>query len=162
MQKSYKHACEYCNRKFKTKRAAQIHMTSCVHAYGVTEEYYEVEDVIGVFGRIGNRWYLVKWAGYDIPEWERGRQLEKDGCHEMIRSFWEKSGLSPAKEFFDDESAHRCEVCAKDFKRRQDLKAHQTRMRHHVTTSTKVTKTAQEDARRKKISKMQNSLVAES
>ena len=158
IQKSYKHACEYCNRKFKTKRAAQIHMTSCVHAYGVTEEYYEVEDVIGVFGRIGNRWYLVKWAGYDIPEWERGRQLEKDGCHEMIRSFWEKSGLSPAKEFFDDESAHRCEVCAKDFKRGQDLKAHQTRMRHHVTTLTKVTKTAQEDARHKKISEMQNSL----
>ena len=53
----------------------------------MTEEYYEVEDVSGVFDRIDNRCYLVKWAGYDIPEWERGRQLEKNGCHKMIRSF---------------------------------------------------------------------------
>ena len=43
----------------------------------------------------GGTWYLVKWAGYDIPEWERGRQLTKDDCNGMIRSFWEKSVVSP-------------------------------------------------------------------
>ena len=65
-------------------------MASCVHAHGVTEEYYEVEVIIDVFGRLDNRWCLVKvkWAGYDTSEWESGRQLETDGCHEMIRSFW--------------------------------------------------------------------------
>ena len=76
----------------------------------------------------------------------------------MIRAFWDKSGLSPAKEFYEDETANRCEVCARSFKRRQDLKAHQTRMRHHVTTSIAVTETAREDARHKKISELQNSL----
>ena len=68
IQKSYKYACEFCTRKFKTRKAAAIHMASCVHSHGVTEEYYEVEDIIDVFGRLGNRWYLVKWTGYDIPE----------------------------------------------------------------------------------------------
>ena len=127
---------------------------SSAHKKGLHYYYY----FIGVFDKIDNSWYLVKWTEYDIPECERGRQLEKDGYHEMIKSIWEKSGLSPVKEFYDDETAHRCEVCAKDFKRRQDLKAHQTRMRDHVTTSTTVTKTAQEDARHKKISDLQNSL----
>ena len=94
----------------------------------------------------------------DTPEWERGRQLEKDGCHKMIRSFWQKSGLSPTKDFYDDNNTNRCEVCVKTFKRRQDLKAHQTRMRHNVTNMTTVTRTAKEDARHKKLSAMQNNL----
>ena len=38
------------------------------------------------------------------------------------------------------------------------MKAHQTRMRHHVKSLARVTKTAQEDARHKKMTEMQNQL----
>ena len=86
--------------------------------------------VVGVFGRIGFRWFLVKYVGYPEPEWNRGHLLLRDGCRDSIRVFWDKSGLSPTKEFYEVEE-HRCEVCAKVFKRAQDLKAHKTRERHH-------------------------------
>ena len=92
MQKIYKHTCEYCNRKFKTKRAVQIHMTTCVYVHDVTDEYYEVEDRVGVFDRIVNRWYLVKWTGYDIGgdqhyDIERRLNLAKARCGKLSNLF---------------------------------------------------------------------------
>ena len=147
VQKQYKHECEYCGRRFKLKKSVAIHQRSCVHSYCATEEYFVVEDIIGVFGHISNRWYLVRWEGYEEPEWERSRQLEADGCHEVIRSFWEKSGLSPCKEMYTDPNGkHRCEVCARCFKRSQDLKAHRTRTKHYTSRNTTITSTAKKDA----------------
>ena len=147
VQQQYKHECEYCGRRFKLKKSVAIHQRSCVHFYDTTEKYYVVEDIIGAFGHISNRWYLVRWEGYEEPEWERGRQLEADGCHEAIRSFWERSGLSPSKEMYADPCGkHRCEVCARCFKRQQDLKAHRTRMKHHTARSKTITSTAKKDA----------------
>ena len=32
-------------------------------ADAVTEEVFEVEEVVGVFGRLDQRWFLVKYAG---------------------------------------------------------------------------------------------------
>ena len=99
---------------------------------------------------IDTGWFLVKWEGYTEPEWERGRLLERDGCHEAIRSFWDRTGLSPCKDFYDDpEGRNRCDVCAKVCKRPQDLKAHKTRMKHHVDDQIKITETARRDARKK-------------
>ena len=67
-QKEYKNECEFCARKFKTKRAVKIHATSCAHRYGTTEEYFDVEKITGVFGRLGQRWFLVKYEGHPQPE----------------------------------------------------------------------------------------------
>ena len=130
-QNGFKHECEYCRRKFKTARAMSIHKAKCMHAYVTTEEIFEVEDIVGVFGHRANRWFLTKWAGYDEPEWECGHLLTKDGCSDAIRDFWLRSGLSPCKEFYTDpQEKNRCEICAKAFKRPQDLKAHRTRTGH--------------------------------
>ena len=131
-QMQFKHECEYCARRFNSARAMKIHMSSCTYAYSTTAEEYEVESIVGVFGWKNNRWFQVKWAGYEVPEWERGQLLIKDGCNDAIRQFWLDSGLSPCKDYYPDpENKYRCEICAKTFKRRQDLKAHKTRSGHH-------------------------------
>ena len=118
-----------------------------------------LEEIIVVFGHITYRWYLVKWAGYDESEWERGRLLEKDGCADSIRSFWDKSGLMPSvTDYPDPHGRHRCPVCAKTYKRAQDLKTHKTRERHHEVNKVAVTATAQRDARQTKMETMQSLL----
>ena len=94
----------------------KIHMSSCMHAYSTTAEEYEVESIVGVFGWKNNRGFQVKWAGYEVPEWERGQLLIKDGCNDAIRQFWLDSGLTPCKDYYPDpENKHRCEICAKTF-----------------------------------------------
>ena len=102
---------------------------------------------------------LVKWEGYEQPEWEREHLLRRDGCHAAIRSFWARSGLSPDKKYYEDESAHRCDVCARAYKRKQDLKAHRTRTGHHFQQQQdKVTATATSAAKLKKRTDMQDKL----
>ena len=54
-----------------------------------------IEKIVGVFGYKDVRWYLVKWQGYDESEWEREHLLQRDKCHEGIRSFWTTSDLLP-------------------------------------------------------------------
>ena len=80
-----------------------IHRNNCVHQYNTTDETFVVEDIdiVGVFDRIESRWMLVKFEGYDEPEYEREKLLRRDGCHAAIRSFWAKSGLSPDKEYYE-------------------------------------------------------------
>ena len=78
--KSYKHKCDFCTRRFKTDRAMQIHKASCVFNYDTTDDVYEIENITNVFGHIDNRWFLVKWKGYDEMEWEREHLLARDGC----------------------------------------------------------------------------------
>ena len=145
-QKRFKFKCDFCDRRFKTDAAMQIHRANCPHNYGTTEKTYEVERIVGVFGRIGARWFLVKWGGYEEPEWERGHLLLRDGCRDSIRDFWDKSGLSPCEEFYDVEHVNKCEVCGKEFKRAQDLKAHKTRKKHHFEQIRKVSGTAKKEA----------------
>ena len=123
VQMNYKHQCDFCERKFKTEAAKNIHRESCAYNYNTTEEAWEVEGILGVFGRIGARWFLVQWGGQEKPEWEREHLLLRDGCRDSIRDFWDKSGLSPCQEFYDVDE-HKCEVCGKEFKRAQDLKVH--------------------------------------
>ena len=84
IEKEYKHFCDFCPRRFKTKRAMRIHRSICCYNYETTAEVYEVEDIIGVFGEKTARWFLVKWAGYEKPEWERGHLLERDGCQPVL------------------------------------------------------------------------------
>ena len=64
---SYK-KCGYYDRKFKDIRAKNIHEANCKHYYDTTEEYYEIENIVDVFGRIEARWYLIKWKGSEVPK----------------------------------------------------------------------------------------------
>ena len=51
--------------------------------------------------------------------------------------------MAPDKEFYPDNDNHRCDVCAHTYKRKQDLKAHQTRTGHHyLKQKMKVAKSA--------------------
>ena len=136
-QDKFEHKCDFCTRKFKTLSAMRIHRDKCPYNYDTTDEAFEVESIVGVFGRINSRWFLVKYAGYPVLEWNREHLMLRDVCRDTIRSFWEKSDLSPAQEFYKSE-ANKCEVCGKEFKRAQDLKVHKTRTKHHNTTSTKL------------------------
>ena len=48
------------------------HRASCVFNCGTTDELYELEGITDVFDHIiDNRWFLVKWKGYDEIELER-------------------------------------------------------------------------------------------
>ena len=68
-------------------------------------------------------------------------------------------GLSPDKEFYEDVHSHRCDVCARTFKRRQDLKAHKTRTGHHFQIQKdKVTAMAVKAAKLKKRTAMQDAM----
>ena len=71
----------------------------------------------------------------------------------FVATFWDESGLSPCVEFYDVDE-NRCEVCGKVYKRAQDLKAHKTKVRHHVNDFTKVTATAKKAAMKKKLEKV--------
>ena len=61
---------------------------------------------MGVFDRIEVRWMLVKFEGYDEPEYEREHLIRRDDCHATIRSFWVKSGLSLDKEYYNRMRIH--------------------------------------------------------
>ena len=97
----------------------------------------------------------MQWEGYG-EEWEREHLLLRDGCEDIIRSFWSTSGLNLSKKFYADKDGnHRCEVCVRTFKRQQDLKAHRTRSGHHHEKIHKVTNTAKVDAELEKRKVMQ-------
>ena len=139
----FKHKCDFCKRRFKTQRHMLIHRANCSHNYDTTDEVYEVEDIIDVFGSKDARWFNVKWKDYAEPEWEREHLLRRDGCGDIIRSFWARSNLQPNAPYYPDpEGHHRCSTCGKKYKRAQDLKAHRTRSGHKDIDDTKVTKTA--------------------
>ena len=59
-QADFEHQCDFCDRRFKTKSAMRIHRDSCPYNYGTTDEVFELEKIVGVFGRINQRWFLVK------------------------------------------------------------------------------------------------------
>ena len=107
---------------------------NCKHYYSTTEEYYEIESIVDVFGRVEVRWYLVKWKGYEVPEWKPEHLLETDGCQDSIRDFWTRSGLSPAQKMYEDPTTNRCCVCvtAPSSALRTLIKAYRTRERHHL------------------------------
>ena len=79
-----------------------------------------METIVRVFDRINVRWFLVKYVGYDEPEWNREHLFLWDGYRDFIRNFWEKSGKPSTQEFYEIES-HKYEICAREYKRVQDL-----------------------------------------
>ena len=58
-QDKFEHKCDFCTRKFKTLAAMRIHRDKCPYNYDTTDEAFEVESIVGVFGRINSRWFLA-------------------------------------------------------------------------------------------------------
>ena len=93
----------------------------------------------------------MKYVGYPEPEWSREHLLERDGCSDVIREFWRESGLSPCKIMYPDPvHKHRCAVCARVYKRAQDLKTHVTKTKHIIDKPYKPAAAAVAKARTKK------------
>ena len=76
-----------------------------------------------------------------------------------MRHFWIERGLSPCKQYYPDpDGENRCTVCAKTFKRPQDLKAHRTRTRHYDNAQEKISEAAMRKAKEAKKADMQQQL----
>ena len=46
------------------------HRETCILNYDTTDKSFEVEDILDVFDNVENRWFLMKYNGYE-PEWSR-------------------------------------------------------------------------------------------
>jgi hypothetical protein len=67
-----------------------------VHNDGLGD--YEVEDILDAkcdrrckdlyTGKKGLLWYLVKWVGYDKPDWVD--YYDVAGCNDLLRLFYER------------------------------------------------------------------------
>ena len=62
------HTCDFCKRKFETKRGKNIHRASCIYQYTASEERFTIEKILAVFGQREARWFLVEWEGHKEPE----------------------------------------------------------------------------------------------
>ena len=163
---SYDHPCYFeqdgCPTRFKTKLGMLTHTTTCHFNYANTSKYFEVEEVLAVFGKASRKLFLVKWEGY--PEsrnsWLPEQSLLRDGCKESIDAFWLKSGINPALEFFPDpDHRPRCWMCgyACDNTAMRFLKAHIT-VKGHNWNKRRSHLSAKKDVRRDKLVKAQNCL----
>ena len=63
MNDKFEHACEFCKRKFETKRGVNFHHTSCIYAYAVTEERFVIEEILTVFEKKGGTVVFDKVGG---------------------------------------------------------------------------------------------------
>ena len=73
--------------------------------------------------------------------------LQRDKCHDAIRSFWARSGLQPTQNYYPDaDGKNRCTVCCKTYARPQDLKTHRKKSGHYDDKQHRRTKTAVIDA----------------
>ena len=159
VENKYQHQCDFCSRRFKTRGNMLKHRAHCVYNYDTTSEVFEIERIEDVFGFQHSRWFLVKYKGYPTPEWSREHLLLRDGCRDSIRDFWSRTGKRPNQKYFPDpEGKHRCTICAKEYKRAQDLKAHRTRTKHYEEQRAKITATATVDAILHKRKAMQDQL----
>ena len=77
-----------------------VHRNTCQFNYGTSEEAYELETIVAVFGKAKRKLFKVKWQGYQEQSWEPGHLLLRDGCSDSIKEFWLKSGINPALDFY--------------------------------------------------------------
>ena len=101
---------------------------------GVFEEDFEVEEILSAWGPPERRFFLVKWAGWDIQDatYEPLRHLRK--AHELIDEFWLQHRELNKQDTIEtgfrnppEIGKWRCVWCCKFYARAQDLKGHQTK-----------------------------------
>ena len=156
----YKHVCEFakagCKERFKTKTGMRIHSSTCNFNYGLTDQKWEVEKIIAVFGRAERKLFLVRWANRPGEDsWQKEHSLLQDGCAESIKEYWNNSGTNPALDYYPDpegEPGTRCWMCG--FKssaknKKLGLKTH-IRRKKHAWTKHRANLTARKDIEKDK------------
>ena len=99
----YKHECEFCGRRCKTKRGLNIHKASCSKWHGLSEEEFEIKRINAAFGTPKDRWFRVEWTGHPGKDsWEPERSLTRQGCEASIKAFWDSSDSCPSADFIAD------------------------------------------------------------
>ena len=83
----------------------------------VTDENFVVESVIDVRGKPGcNRFYLVKWPGYDgdpmeESTWETEATVRADGIMSAVDDFWDSRPDLDKSSCCEIDGEHRCTRC---------------------------------------------------
>ena len=166
--RQYKHACEFvkagCTQRFKTKTGMKIHSCNCNYNYGLTDEKWEVEKIIDVFGKSTRKLFMVKWK--DKPgedSWQKEHSLLQDGCYPSIKAFWNESGKNPASDYYPDpdgEPETRCWMCgwkstAKN--KKLGLTTH-IRKKKHQWHKRRANLTERKDIKREKLEALQQTM----
>ena len=151
------HAKAGCTQRFKTKTDMKIHSCSCTFNYGLTEKKWEVEKILAVFGRAERKLFLVKWTDHpDEDSWQKEHSLLQDGCADIMKAFWNSSGLNPARDFYPDpdgEPGTRCWMCGWKScvnNKKLGLKTH-VRRKKHAWTKRRANLTDRKDIERDKL-----------
>ena len=78
-----------CPARFKTKLDMLTHTSTCPFNYVNSSKYYEVKEVLAVYGKAVRKLFLIKWEGYpaDSNSWVPEHSLLRDGCKESIDAF---------------------------------------------------------------------------
>mgnify|MGYP003327420054 FL=1 len=164
----YKYACEYakagCKERFKTKAGMRVHCTTCNFNYGLTDREWEIEEILAVFGKAERKLFYVRWVGHPGEDsWEKEHSLLMDGCASAIKSFWNKSGINPALDYYPDpdgDAGTRCWMCGwKSSARNKKLGLHtHIRRKKHAWTKPRAHLTERKDIERDKLAAAQNEL----
>ena len=90
-----------------------IHVNSCAYNYANTSKYFEVKQILDVYGKAERRLFLVDWENHPGKEsWLTEHSLLSDGCKDSIDDFWLRTGKNPALDFYPDpENRPRCWMC---------------------------------------------------
>ena len=92
----YEHKSDFANAGL----ISHIEQCTCIEQAAYTTTM--VETIVNVFNHKDTRFFLVKSEGYEEPEWESEHLLKRDKCHDVIRSFWVRSGKRSTQEFYTD------------------------------------------------------------
>ena len=147
-----------CDARFKTKSGMLTHTSSCPYNYDTTQNFFEIERIVGVYGHNRRKLFKVQWRGYKgADSWEPEHSLLRDGCKDSIDEFWLRTGINPAQDFYPDpENRPRCVMCgwtANSMDPRY-VKAHQKR-KGHQWNKRRAHTTAKRDVKRNKLKQLQ-------
>jgi hypothetical protein len=124
--------CTFCDKGYPTRAGLDKHhdLRHCgfkLRAEAMSEEEFEVEEILDARGDPAHRWFYVKWAG-DWPGQQYSWLHKKDvgNCKQLETEFWASSGLDKDAQLEVD-GEHRCGQCNQTFARDRDVKGHKTR-----------------------------------
>jgi exonuclease III len=121
--------CQHCGRGFDSKHGKNVHEGRHCRLASKEwhEEEFEVEAILDARGRPDNRFYFVKWKGWDVEDGQWTHHSELGKVQEQVDAFWDTRPIPDRAKVISVSGENRCVGCNKQFKREQDVKAHLTR-----------------------------------